>query len=403
MRYRPVEWYRSSDDAPGRVRPSVSRAIRNWLRGRLPEPDVRDKTLVIYARRGFPKLSSWAGMFSEFHSVLGALAYAEMRGAAGVRVDFRSALYVDPERGPNWWTHFFTRAEMAVRPSPSLAARGESLAAFDGRCVPAPPHRAGKRAAGTPAAGCVAPPSNTPGILGRRALPSGRLARLGATPDFHHGLPGELHLNRVVAKYGRHGGFCDLVNGVTPYLYPMTWGVSRSELHRLVTTHIDVRPEIRDEVDRIVAASFEPGAYIVGVHYRGTDSTHGLAGSLVDHRTYRIPYSAYADEVRRVLAVAAPRRCQVLVATDETEFLDFMRRELGDRVLCLEDAPRVRAGGAAIHFDDALQVSNYQKGKSGLVDCLLLAATSYLVKGRSNLSDASLAFNPRLPYSFCVR
>src|SRR5437899_6620295 len=55
----------------------------------------------------------------------------------------------------------------------SLTARGESLAAFDGRCIPA---------------GCVAPRSNTPGILGRRALPAGRLARLGATPDFHHGL-----------------------------------------------------------------------------------------------------------------------------------------------------------------------------------------------------------------------
>ena len=35
-----------------------------------------------------------------------------------------------------------------------------------------------------------------------------------------------------------------------------------------------------------------------------------------------------------------------------------------------------------------------------LVDCLVLAATSYLVKGRSNLSDASLVFNPQLPYSF---
>src|SRR5882672_7294972 len=54
-----------------------------------------------------------------------------------------------------------------------LTARGESLAAFDGRCIPA---------------GCVAPRSNTLGILGRRALPAGRLARLGATPDFHHGL-----------------------------------------------------------------------------------------------------------------------------------------------------------------------------------------------------------------------
>jgi tetratricopeptide (TPR) repeat protein len=55
----------------------------------------------------------------------------------------------------------------------TLTARGASPAAFDGGCIPA---------------GGVAPPSNTPGILSRRALPSGRLPRLGATLDFHHGL-----------------------------------------------------------------------------------------------------------------------------------------------------------------------------------------------------------------------
>jgi hypothetical protein len=57
----------------------------------------------------------------------------------------------------------------------ALAARGESLAAFDGRRIPA---------------GGVASPSNTPGILGRRALPAGRLARLGAPPACHHGVRG---------------------------------------------------------------------------------------------------------------------------------------------------------------------------------------------------------------------
>ena len=53
------------------------------------------------------------------------------------------------------------------------AARGESPAAFDERYVPAPG---------------VAPPSNTGGILGRRAVSARRLARLGATPGFHRGL-----------------------------------------------------------------------------------------------------------------------------------------------------------------------------------------------------------------------
>jgi hypothetical protein len=333
---RTVEWYRSDRTAPPArlARPSVSRAARNWLRNWLPEPDVRDRTMVLYARQGFRTLSSWAGMFSEFHSVLGALAYAEARGAAGVRVDFRSTLYVDPECGPNWWTYFFKNAEMRV---PQRRARGE------------------------------------------------------------------IHLNRVVAKYGKHGGFCDVVNGTTPYLYPMTYGVSRPELHRLLTAYIELQPEIHDDVERIVSAWFERNAYVVGVHYRGTDSTHSAAGALIDHRTYRIPYAAYAEEVRSALELAAPRTSQVLVATDEIDFLEFMRREFGDRVLYAEDAPRVRAGGTAIHFDSTLPVSNYQKAKSGLVDCLLLAATSYLVKGRSNLSDASLAFNPRLPYSFCVR
>ena len=54
-----------------------------------------------------------------------------------------------------------------------LAARGESPAAFDLRCIPA---------------GCVASRSNTAGIFPRRALPDGRSVGLGATRDFHHGL-----------------------------------------------------------------------------------------------------------------------------------------------------------------------------------------------------------------------
>jgi hypothetical protein len=41
-----------------------------------------------------------------------------------------------------------------------------------------------------PDTGWISDPTS-PGILGRRALPSGRLARLGATPDFHHGLPAD--------------------------------------------------------------------------------------------------------------------------------------------------------------------------------------------------------------------
>src|SRR6266566_8921669 len=69
----------------------------------------------------------------------------------------------------------------------ALAARGETPAAFGRRCIPAPPHGA-QSAPWGPRADCVAPPSHIPDMLGRRALGAGRLAALGATLDFHHGL-----------------------------------------------------------------------------------------------------------------------------------------------------------------------------------------------------------------------
>ena len=75
---------------------------------------------------------------------------------------------------------------MRRRARTRLAARGASPAAFGGRCIPA---------------GGVAPPSHPPGMLGRRALPAGRLARLGATPDVHHGLLDAHELRHALGRF----------------------------------------------------------------------------------------------------------------------------------------------------------------------------------------------------------
>src|SRR3954452_4129399 len=70
--------------------------------------------------------------------------------------------------------HCRRRAVLDTQPVQDvLAARGATPSAFERRSIPS---------------GCVAPPSNIPDILGRRALPAGRLAVLGATMDLHHGL-----------------------------------------------------------------------------------------------------------------------------------------------------------------------------------------------------------------------
>ncbi len=225
---------------------------------------------------------------------------ASAHGAAGVRVEFRSPLYAEPDRGPNWWTYFFESAEMPLV-APDSSARSRS----------------------------------------------------------------ELHLNGIITKYGRYGGFSDVVGGPLAYLYPMTYGISLPALNRLLTAHVQVRPEIVEEAARLVSERFEPGAYVVGVHYRGTDATHTWTGAVTHYRTSPVPYQAYAEEVRQVLGAVSHRAAQVFVATDELEFLEYMRQEFGARVVWLDNAPRAPSGGQAIHLDRTLPVSNYQKGKIG--------------------------------------
>jgi hypothetical protein len=66
-----------------------------------------------------------------------------------------------------------TRAQNNTGVTADIAARGATPSAFERRCIPS---------------GCVAPPSNIPDILGRHALPAGRIAALGATMDLHHAL-----------------------------------------------------------------------------------------------------------------------------------------------------------------------------------------------------------------------
>src|SRR6266849_3708488 len=121
-----------------------------------------------------------------------------------------------------------------------LAARGESPAAFDGRCIPA---------------GCVAPPSNISDILGRRALPAGRLARLGATLDFHHGLL---------------GSFAGRADETGPLRFAISFPASRSaqplDGRVLLFISDDGKAEPRTQTDQYRANSTKP---IFGVDVDG--------------------------------------------------------------------------------------------------------------------------------------
>eukprot|EP01059_Diplonema_ambulator_P019669 TRINITY_DN3329_c0_g3_i1.p1 TRINITY_DN3329_c0_g3~~TRINITY_DN3329_c0_g3_i1.p1 ORF type:complete len:377 (+),score=77.42 TRINITY_DN3329_c0_g3_i1:104-1234(+) len=81
------------------------------LRSKLDEGDfdqsVNGKMMVVYAMKDVPLLGLLAqGMFADFFHVLGALKYGERKGAAGVRVQFETEIYVN-KTGDNYWGYFF--------------------------------------------------------------------------------------------------------------------------------------------------------------------------------------------------------------------------------------------------------------------------------------------------------
>jgi hypothetical protein len=105
------------------VRGTLSRARAAW-RGLLAESDMivasvaRASRLraiaaglrpreVAVVNAGGGRFAS--GLFSEFASVLGFLDHYDHRRDeyAGVAVEFRDGLYLDPAVGPNWWNYYF--------------------------------------------------------------------------------------------------------------------------------------------------------------------------------------------------------------------------------------------------------------------------------------------------------
>lgn len=158
----------------------------------------------------------------------------------------------------------------------------------------------------------------------------------------------------------------------------------RSRSADLVGRYVRVKPQIVDAVGRFAAAHFT-GAFVVGVHYRGTDKRA---------ETPRVPYDRVLDAAAEAVARQRPGACKVFVATDEQAFLEAAARAFPGMVASV-DALRSH-DGSPVHERAG---DNYRKGADALVDCLLLARCDVLIRTPSNLSLCAGFFNPELPVS----
>lgn len=155
--------------------------------------------------------------------------------------------------------------------------------------------------------------------------------------------------------------------------------------HSLLHRHLQVKPEILREVDDFARIHFG-GRHVLAVHFRGTDK---------QAEAPRVAWQACIARVTAVLA-AQPEIDTLFVASDEAGFAGFIRdRFAGLRVVERDDRHR-SADGRPVHMGGAA-AGNYDKGRDALVNVLLMARCSMLVKSASLLSGWACVFNPQLP------
>ena len=156
--------------------------------------------------------------------------------------------------------------------------------------------------------------------------------------------------------------------------------MKRTEAVALVNKYIRVKQPILDKVKQFQDAYFQD-AYVIGVHYRGTDKKK---------EAMRLPYETVLEKIGEQIPTDRP--CRIFIATDEASFLTAALAAFPNRVIATE-ARRVD-GTTGVHFTYRNQ---YAMGEEALIDALLLSKCNCLIRTSSNLSLWSTYFNPDLP------
>jgi len=158
--------------------------------------------------------------------------------------------------------------------------------------------------------------------------------------------------------------------------------LSREQVHSLIEKYIHIRDEILEKVDEFIQNYFND-SYVIGVHYRGTDK--GDDSPILS-------YSEVCKHIREHICSNSLEGSKIFLATDESQFFDYMRREFGELVIAY--STQYSEDGSPLHQNSP---NPFLHGEEALIDSLLLSRTDLLIRTSSNLSLWSTYFNPQLP------
>ncbi len=170
------------------------------------------------------------------------------------------------------------------------------------------------------------------------------------------------------------------------------WRKQREMGSKLTAKYVRVRPEIMTRVDDFYQTHMQ-GHTVLGMHLRGTDKSVGPDGKRFDWpETFIriVPPKEYFPYIDQFLAHNPEGK--LFVATDQRQFLEDIVEAYGDKVI---QTMAVRSETEKAVFSRS--GNGYDRGVEVLTDALLLSKCNFLVKCMSNVGEAAVYFNPKMP------
>jgi hypothetical protein len=184
-------------------------------------------------------------------------------------------------------------------------------------------------------------------------------------------------------------------NIVTPYVDDVLQMPSNRELaSSYIKKYIRLKPEIKRRVEAFVAK--HNSDQVIGLHIRGplrTDAGGAIRSKLKMKKG--VPFDLYFNPVKERLKQFP--EAKVLICSDSQMVIDETCAEFGDRVISYE---AIRSEKGEMHIRNGMMLNAtfdpYALGEDMLVECDLLALSSFFVHGYSNVANYVLCKSPNL-------
>ena len=164
----------------------------------------------------------------------------------------------------------------------------------------------------------------------------------------------------------------------------LSFNFPRDMAHPLISEFVP-KQELAEAVKTFKQTHFGE-AFVVGLHYRGTDKVEG------GQEAIRVNYESINETLDTITSLGFTYH--LFVATDEEALIRHLKaRE--DITISYTNSLRSNSNWP-VHFSEG-QRSGYQLGFEAILDCLLLSECDFLLRTESNLSRTSEFFNPDMP------